>query len=133
MEWQGTQIEIIRREIVSRPVGGASAFGPFLRRLDHTGHADRDFGLEVKDVFERAVVAVSPEVRASLSLDQLPGDAHPPAGFAHRAFEHIADAELAADLLHVDGLALVREARITGDDKEPTDARERGDDLLDHA
>jgi len=47
--------------------------------------------------------------------------------------EHIADAEFAADLLHLDYLALVGEGRIAGDDEEPPDARQRGDDLLDHA
>jgi hypothetical protein len=34
-------------------------------------------------------------------------------------------------LLHVDRLALIGEARIAGDDEEPADAAERGDDLLD--
>ena len=35
-----------------------------------------------------------PEVGASLSLDQLRGDAHSPAGLAHRALEQIAHAQL---------------------------------------
>ena len=42
-------------------------------------------------------------MRAGLGVDQLRGDAHPVAGFAHRAFEDIADAEFAPDLLHIDG------------------------------
>src|SRR5262249_35453653 len=65
--------------------------------------------------------------------DQLPGDPHPVPGLAYRAFEHIPHAQLAADLLYVDRLALVGEARITGDDEEPADAGERRNDLLDHA
>jgi hypothetical protein len=48
-----------------------------------------------------------------------------------RLLEHIANPELAADL-HVDTLALIREARIAGDDEEPADAGEGRDDLLDH-
>src|SRR5207237_242006 len=44
-----------------------------------------------------------------------------------------ADPELGPDPLHIDGLSFVREARIAGDDKEPTNARQRGNDLLDHA
>jgi hypothetical protein len=36
-------------------------------------------------------------------------------------------------LLDVDGPAFVGEARIAGDDKEPTDARQVRDDFLDHA
>src|SRR5438552_7186611 len=72
-------------------------------------------------------------MRAGFGIDQLRGDAHPVAALAHAAFEHIAHAEFAADLLHIDRLALVGEARIAGDDEEPADAAERGDDLLDHA
>jgi hypothetical protein len=72
-------------------------------------------------------------MRAGQRIDQLPGDAHLRSRLAHRAFQNIAHAELAPDLLHVDGAALVGEGRITGDDKEPADLRQRGDDLLDHA
>src|SRR5262249_1227965 len=54
-------------------------------------------------------------------------------GLSHRAFEHIAHPELSPDPLHIDGLALVGEARIAGDDEEPFDTRQRGDDFLDHA
>jgi hypothetical protein len=72
-------------------------------------------------------------MRAGGRVDQLRGNPDPPAGFAHRAFEDITHAEFAADLLHVDGLTLVRKRRVAGDDKQPADARERSDDLLDHA
>ena len=72
-------------------------------------------------------------MRAGEGVDQLRGDAHPAAALPDRAFEHIPHAELAPDLLHIDRSTLVGEARIAGDDEEPADARERGDDLLDHA
>src|SRR5882672_9703893 len=72
-------------------------------------------------------------MRPGHGVDQLPGDAHAVAALAHRAFEHIADAKLMPDLLHIDRLPFVREARIAGDDEEPADAGERGDDFLDHA
>src|SRR5690242_8455689 len=42
-------------------------------------------------------------------VDQLPGDADPIAGFAHRALQHVAHAKLTTDLLHIDGLSLVGE------------------------
>jgi len=64
-------------------------------------------------------------MRRAQRVNQLGGDPHATAGFAHRTLEHIADAELAPDLLHVDRLALVGEARIAGDDEEPADAAER--------
>ena len=55
-------------------------------------------------------------------VDQLRGDPQATAGLAHRAFEDIAHAELAADLFHIDHLALVGKTRIAGDDEEPSDA-----------
>ena len=45
-------------------------------------------------------------VRRATRVDQLRGDAHPISGFAHRAFEHVAHPELAADLLHIDSWPL---------------------------
>src|SRR5438132_5599744 len=72
-------------------------------------------------------------MRAARGVDQLRGDAHSAACFADRAFQDIADAELASNVLYIDGPPLIGEARIAGDDEEPTDAAERGDDLLDHA
>src|SRR6516225_9271947 len=72
-------------------------------------------------------------MRAGLGLDQLPGYADPARSLSDRSLEDIADAEFATDLLHIDSLTLVGERGIAGDDEEPTDARERCDDLLDHA
>jgi hypothetical protein len=72
-------------------------------------------------------------MRAFCRVDQLRGDPHPPCRFAHRTFEDIADAELAADLLHIDGLASVSKSRIAGDHEQPVNARQRSDDLLDNA
>jgi hypothetical protein len=43
--------------------------------------------LEVEDIFERAVEPIGPEMRAGERIDQLRGDAHAIARFAHRAFE----------------------------------------------
>ena len=43
------------------------------------------------------------------------------------------NAELTADLLHIDRAALVGKGGVTRDDEEPSDAGERSDDFLDHA
>jgi len=102
-------------------------------RLDDPSDTDGDPVLELEDILQRAVETVGPNMHPTERIDQLRGDALASASLAHRAFEHITHAELASDLLHVDCLALVREARIAGDDEEPADARERGDDLIDHA
>jgi hypothetical protein len=127
------QVQVVGGKIVGRAVSRMSALGGLQCRLDDAGDARCHLVLKVEDIFERAVEAVGPEMSAIDCIDKLRGDAHPTACFAHRAFEDIADAKLASDPLHVDGLALIGEGRIPGDDEEPADARERGDDLLDHA
>jgi hypothetical protein len=77
-----------------------------------------DLILQLENVVERAVEAVGPDVRAGRCVDQLPGDAHPVAGFAHAAFEDEAHAKLLRHLFHADRPALVGEGRIAGDHKK---------------
>ena len=48
-------------------------------------------------------------MRAGLSVDQLHIDLHLLANPSYTAFEHIADAEIAADLFGVDGFTLIGE------------------------
>ena len=69
-----------------------------------------DLILQFEDVVERAFEAIGPEMRPGCRVDQLPGDADAVGGLADAAFQHIAHAQLAADLLHVHGAALVGEA-----------------------
>ena len=99
------------------------SFGGLQRRLDDAGDARCHFVLQVKHVLQRAAKTVCPEMRVSRRVDQLRGNAHASARSAHRAFEDIAHAQFAADLLYVDGLAFVRQARIAGDHEEPADTR----------
>src|SRR5437762_1884172 len=47
-------------------------------------------------------------------------------------FQHVADAQLSSDLLDIDSLALVGEARIARDDEKRFKARECGDDVFYH-
>ena len=56
----------------------------------------------------------------------------PCAGLADRAFQHIAHTKLSPDFFDIDRPAFVGKARISGDNEEPFDAGQRGDDLLDH-
>ena len=65
-------------------------------------------------------------------IDQLACDANLSCRLAHRPLKDIAHAELASDLLYVDGLAFEGEARIARDDEQPFETRERGDDFLNH-
>jgi hypothetical protein len=74
----------------------------------------------------------APGMSAALGFDELAADTKAVSGLAHAPFQHIAHPELAPDLLHINGLAFVDEARIAGDHEQPVDAREAGDDILDH-
>jgi len=131
--WKRAHVEIIGSEIVRPAIGRPADFGGLQCWLDDTSDAERDLVLKLQDVLHIAVEAVGPEMVAGRGVDELCGDAHSAAGFAHRTFEDIADTQFATDLLHVDRLAFVSEAAVTGDDEQPADAGKRGDDFLDHA
>src|SRR6516164_3101164 len=102
-------------------------------RLDRADNGQRELVLKRENIVELTVVTLGPNVRSDCGVDELPGYAHAIASLAHAAFEHITHAQLAADLLHVDCLALVGECCVARDDEEPSDARETSDDVLNHA
>src|SRR5262249_40238267 len=106
------QIEVISSEVAGRAMGRARRFSSLQCRLDDPGDTRSHLVLKLEYVFQRAVEAVGPEMHAACRVDQLRGNSNPASGFAHRAFEHIADAEFAPDLLHIDGLALVGEGAV---------------------
>ena len=83
-----------------------------------------DLILQGKDVCERTVVALGPEVSAGGGVDQLRDDAHLIAGFLHTAFQHVAHAQFFPDVLHVGGFAFVGEGGVTRDDKQVGNAGE---------
>jgi hypothetical protein len=66
-------------------------------------------------------------------IDELSRDAHSVCPLANAAFQHVAHPKLAPDLLHVDGAALVCEARAAGDDEQRLETRQRRDDVIYHA
>ncbi len=74
-----------------------------------------DLALGFGEVSAIGLEPVRPDMRAVLTIDQLHVDlnliAHPP----HAALEHIANAQVAADLLRVDGFPLVSERGVSGD------------------
>ena len=85
---------------------------------------------QVGDVF---LEAVGPEMRAGVRIDELGVDAHAVLVALHRAFEHIAHAELLADILGVDVLALEGEGGVAGDHEAVADARQVGRQILRNA
>jgi hypothetical protein len=67
------------------------------------------------------------------SVNELPRDPYTICQLAHASFEYVTHTQLTADMLHVDGSALVGESRIPRDDEKPSDTREAGNDVVDHA
>jgi hypothetical protein len=82
---------------------------------------------------QRSIEPVGPQMRAGLAVDELAGDANLAAGLADAAFEDVAHTQFMPDLLDVNGAALIGKRAVPGDHKKRFEARERGDDVLDHA
>jgi hypothetical protein len=115
-------------------VGTASSRFRLLRRFDlgrDGGHdGPRQFLLYREYVLQHPVVALSPDVVAGHCVDELGGHANPIRRLADASFQHVADAELAADLLDVGRLAFVRERRVARDHEERMKTRQLGDDIF---
>ena len=79
--------------------------------------------LETKDIFQISLGATRPKLSPSAGIDQLTSDPYLVLRFAYAAFEHVADPELATNLLNIDRFAFVSKAGIAGDDEEPANAR----------
>ena len=122
--------EAPRIHVVGRLAPGPEILGGVELRLDRRDDGLGDFVLHGEHVGEIAVVALRPEVTAGGHVDELGGDADVVAVLAHAAFDDVADAELLADLLVVDGFLLVDERGIPRDHIEPAQLRQRGDDVL---
>ena len=120
---------------VGRHVLGRLALGALVRRrLDPAAQRRHDgrghLVLDGEDVLELAVVALGPDMRLGLAVDQLHGDAHAVGGLAHASLDHVVDAEFLGDAARRHRLALVHEDGVARDDEEVAEARQLGDDVL---
>jgi hypothetical protein len=94
--------------------------------VERLRQAAGDLALCVGEVSAVGLKPVGPNMRAAFRVDQL--DVHPNmiAASPYAAFQHIADAEFAADLLHVDRFTLIGKGGAAGDHKASGNAREIG-------
>ena len=122
MVCQRAQIQVVDIETAGF-AARALDLGEAKFRLDRTGDAACDWILELEDARKVAGEPVGPDLDAARRVDQLTGDPHPISAFANATLKHVADAKLAADLLHIDGSSFVGEARIPCDNEEPANAR----------
>src|ERR1700722_17546373 len=72
------------------------------------------------------VELLSPHVSAAACVDELGVDSHLTAARLNRAFENIANAQILADRLGVDRLALESHRRVTRDDEGAAETRKTG-------
>lgn len=98
-------------------------------RAYHTG---REAVLQIENVFNGVVESIGPEMRRGGRINKLGSDANPIIGSTDAAFEHVAHAQFATDLLHINRTAFVSEARIASDYEQLPKARQGRDDLLNH-
>ena len=120
---------------VGRQFSGPLALGALVRRrLDPAAQRRHDVRrhlvLDRENVLELAVVALGPDMRFGLAVDELDGDAHAVGGLAHASFHDVVDAEFLGDAARRHRLALVREDGVARDDQEVAKARQLGDDVL---
>src|SRR5262249_2994666 len=65
------------------------------------GDFERGLLLNGEDVFQVTIEIIRPELKTGRTINQLSGDPHAIGSFAHAAFEQVANAELAPNLLDV--------------------------------
>src|SRR6516225_12390159 len=112
---QGAKVEIVGVETVRALTLGSLYLGLAQTGFDRANDAQGNLVLHRENVVERAIVALGPDMPAAPRLDQLCRQTDAVASLAQAAFEDIAHAELAADLLHVDGAAFEGKGRVAGE------------------
>jgi hypothetical protein len=86
--------------------------------------------LRSREVGAIGVEPVSPEVRATFGVDQLHVHPNLVTSSSHATFEDIPNAQIAADLPHIDGFAFVGEGRVAGDHEASRNPREIGGQVI---
>ena len=94
---QVTGIQVSHR-LVSQPLD----LGELKLRADRGNHAFGKPILQVKYIAQIPIEAIGPDMRPSCGVNEFAGETHAIATAANAALNHIADAEFAPDLAHVD-------------------------------
>ena len=82
--------------------------------IQRVGEPGYDFVLHIEQIGDGLVEALGPKVIAGFGIDQLHVHPKPVAATLHRAFEHVADVQLAPDLFEINGFALVCKRGVVG-------------------
>ena len=130
---QPAEVVVVGFQALCRLAPGTLDLGLLHFRCDRTDDARGDLVLQIEDLRQRSVETIGPQVGTRRGIDELAGDAQAVARPAHASLDHIADTQLAPDLLHVHGPALVGEARIPCDDEQVAEVSQGSDDVLHNA
>ena len=125
---QALKIEVHRVGV--RGLFRASRLGGDEFGVERARQARDDFVLHVEEIGERLVEPLGPEMIAGFGVDELHVDAHAVSAALNAALEDIADVQLAADLLQIDGFALVGEGGVAPDHDGAPYARKIGREAL---
>ena len=90
-----------------------------IQRIDKPRY---DFVLHIEEVGDRLVEALGPQMISGLGGDHLHVHSKAVAATLHRPFKHIADVQLASQLLYVNGFALEGERRVARNHERAADA-----------
>ena len=101
---QTLKIEVHRVGV--RRLFRASRLGGDELGVQRVRQARDDFVLHVEEIGERLIEPLGPEMIAGFGVDELDVDAHAVSAALNAALEDVADVQLAADLLQIDGLPL---------------------------
>src|SRR5262245_35284780 len=98
--------------------------------MERPSDTARDLGLSVGEASTIGFKPICEHVCAGFTVDQLRIDLSPVTHPPHTSFENITDAEISANLLHINGFALVGKGRVAGDHETVGDPREIGSQIV---
>jgi hypothetical protein len=126
-----TQVQRVRRHI-GWPI--AHEHGGYVQRHAQCRHnRSRDLLLDCEHIVHGAIERFSPELMASVGIDQPRGDTQPLASPSYAALEHVLDIELLGNGRRVSRRTLELERRGSRRDSEPRYLRQRVKNFLTHA
>src|SRR6516164_8651642 len=103
--------------MINRPGG----FGKIQLRAERDGDAAGDLVLHGEQIARVAVEALGPHMHVGISINELSVDANLVPGSTYTSFQHIAHAQLSADLLRVYRLLLIGERAVARDHEQARD------------
>jgi hypothetical protein len=102
-------------------LGRSAGLGPHQFQVECNRDPAGDLVLQGEQIIRVTVEPLGPQMGVALGIKQLRADADPVTRPADASLQHIAHAQLAADLLRVDGLVTVCERAIARDHEAALD------------